>query len=145
MIATRIVLVVTLLVLAIALKVRAEGECAAATLAGTYGFSGNGLDTVRKAGSNTGFAPVVFVGTILFSGDGILSGSFTANGNGHIERGIPFTGAYIVNPDCTGSVAVIERNGYESHFEMTIANGGSEVLAIQTNSGKHRIFIVQKQ
>ena len=51
-----------------------------------------------------------------------------------------------VGADATrGSVAVIERNGYESHFEMTIANGGSEVLAIQTNSGKHRIFIVQKQ
>src|SRR5947209_19469319 len=102
MIATRIVLVVTLLVLAIALKVRAEGESVAATLAGTYGFSGNGLDTVRKAGSNTGFGPVVFVATILFAADGILSASFTGNVYGHIERGMPFTVAYVINPDCTG-------------------------------------------
>ena len=69
---------------------------------GAYGFSGNGLDIVHKSGSQGGsqaFVPVAFIGTLSFTEDGMLSGSFTATGNGHQENGVLFKGAYVVNTD----------------------------------------------
>jgi hypothetical protein len=148
MIAKKVVLLITLIVIALAPALRADNNCAATTINGVYGFSGNGLDIVHKSGTQPGsqaFAPVAFVGTLSFTGDGVLSGSFTANGNGHQENGAPFKGAYVVNADCTGSIAVIENDGHESHFAVTITDSGKEVLAIQTDPGAARTFVVRKQ
>ena len=134
---------------------RAENDCTARTINGVYGFSGNGFDAVQKSAAATansarqaatpGFAPVTFVGTLSFTGDGMVSGSFTANGNGHQEKADPFTGAYVVNADCTGLVAVKEKDGHESHFTVTITDGGKELLAMQTDDGSARSFVARKQ
>lgn len=135
--------------------VRAENACTAASINGVYGFSGNGFDAVHKSAAATAksatqaatpsFAPVAFVGTLSFTGDGMVSGSFTANGNGHQEKADPFTGAYVVNADCTGLVAVTEKDGHESHFTVTITDGGRELLAMQTDDGSARTFVARKQ
>jgi len=154
MTAKRILLLV--IALGIVPALRADNTCTAATIKGAYGFSGSGLEMVHaspallssKSGSQLGrqaFAPVTFVGALSFTGDGMLSGSFTANGNGHQESAAPFTGAYVVNADCTGSIVVAENDGQESHFAMTIADAGKEVLAIQTDAGLARTFMVKKQ
>jgi hypothetical protein len=134
---------------------RAENDCTAATVSGGYGFSGNGFEAVHKSAAATaksasqaatpGFAPVTFVGLLSFTGDGMVSGSFTANGNGHQEKADPFTGAYVVNADCTGLVAVTEKDGHESHFTVTITDGGKELLAMQTDDGSARTFVARKQ
>jgi len=141
---------ILLLVIAIGIvpALRADNTCTAATIKGAYGFSGTGLDMVHGSGSQSSrqaFAPVTFLGTLSFTGDGMLSGSFTANGNGHQESAAPLTGAYVVNADCTGSIVVAENDGHESHFAMTIADAGKEVLAIQTDAGLARTFTVKKQ
>ena len=78
---------------------RSENACTARTINGVYGFSGNGFDAVQSAAATAtaksaaataksatqaatpSFAPVAFVGTLSFTGDGMVSGSFTANGN----------------------------------------------------------------
>jgi hypothetical protein len=149
MIAKRIVLSISLIVIGLAPALRADSNCAATTVTGAYGFSGSGLDiVVHKSGSATGsqtVAPVAFVGTVSFAADGMLSGSFTATGNGHQEIGTPFKGAYVVNADCTGSIAMVEDNGAESHFSVTITSGGNEILAIQTDPGAARNFVIRKQ
>ena len=149
MIAKRLVLLFTLIMIGLAPALRADNSCAATTMNGAYGFSGNGLDiVVHKSGSQTGnqaLAPVAFVGTLAFAGDGMVSGSFTATGNGHRESGVPFKGAYVVNADCTGSIAVVENNGAESHFAVTITDSGNEILAIQTDPGAARTFVIRKQ
>ena len=134
---------------------RADNGCIAATINGAYGFSGSGFEAVHKSAAATansasqaptpGFAPVTFVGTLSFTGDGMVSGSFTANGNGHQEKADPFTGAYVVNADCTGLVAVTEKDGHESHFTVTITDGGRELLVMQTDDGSARTFVAKKQ
>jgi hypothetical protein len=149
MIAKRIVLLITLTVIGLAPALRADNNCAATTMTGAYGFSGSGLDiVVHKSGTPTAsqtVAPVAFVGTVSFAGDGMLSGSFTATGNGHQEVAAPFKGAYVVNADCTGSISMVEDNGAESHFAVTITAGGNEILAIQTDAGAARTFVIRKQ
>lgn len=148
MIARRIVLLVTLIVIGFAPTLRADNTCAASTVTGAYGFSGSGLDIVHKSGSPSAsqtIAPVVFVGTLSFTGDGMLSGSFTASGNGHKEIAAPIKGAYVVNADCTGSIAIVENKGQEAHFSMTITDSGKEILAMQIDPGAERTFIVRKQ
>ena len=147
MIAKRIVLLVTVTVIGLVPALRADTPCAAATMTGAYGFSGSGLDVVHKSGSPAAsqtLAPVAFVGAVSFTGDGMLSGSFTATGNGHKEIAAPFKGAYVVNADCTGSIAIVENGGQEAHFSMTITNSGKEILAMQTDPGTERTFVVKE-
>ena len=149
MIAKRIVLLITVIMIGLAPALRADTPCAAATVTGAYGFSGSGLDiVVHKSGSPSAsqtLAPVTFVGTLSFTGDGMLSGSFTASGNGHKEIAAPFKGAYVVNADCTGSISIVENNGQESHFSVTITDSGKEILANQIDPGAERTFVVKKQ
>jgi hypothetical protein len=147
-IAKRFLLLINLIVIGLAPVLRADPGCAATTMSGAYGFSGNGFEIVHKSGSQTAsqaFAPVAFVGTLSFAGDGMLSGSFTASGNGHKETGVPFKGAYVVNADCTGSIVMVEDNGVESHFAVTITDSGTEIMAIQTDAGTSRTFVLRKQ
>jgi len=145
---------------------RAQTSCTASMMNGAYGFSGNGFDVVHTSAAATPskseatdksatpatttaaaprFAPVSFIGTLSFSGDGMVSGSFTANGAGHQEKAAPFKGAYVVNADCTGLIAVTETDGHESHFTVTITDAGKEVLAMQTDDGSERTFVAKKQ
>jgi len=148
-------LLIALLATSLVPAIHAENDCTAATINGVYGFSGNGFDAVHQSAAATaksasqaatpGFAPVAFVGTLSFTGDGKVSGSFTANGNGHQEKADPFTGAYVVNADCTGLVAMTEKDGHESHFAVTITDGGKELLAMQTDDGSARTFVARKQ
>ena len=148
MIAKRILWLATLTMMGVAPALGAGLPCTAATMKGAYGFSGSGLDTVHKSGSPSSgpaFAPVLFFGAVTFAGDGTLSGWFTANGNGHKENVAPFKGAYVVNANCTGSLAVIESDGHESHFSMTISHGGKEILAMQTGPGAERPFLIKRQ
>jgi hypothetical protein len=151
MTAKRIFLVAVVCMIGLVPILQAENPCTAATLSGDYGFSGNGFDVVSKSASpsnhssNSALAPVAFVGRLSAAGDGTLSGSFTATGNGHMETAAPFTGAYVVNADCTGLMAVMENDGHESHFAMAITDGGKEILAIQTDAGTARTFVVKKQ
>jgi len=144
MITKRIALVSVLFVFGLTSDVWADNGCKAAILRGAYGFAGTGLDVVRKSANAIGVAPITFVGDISFSGKGLLSGSYTADANGRIKHNVQFTGAYVVNSDCTGSAAVLEKSRDESHFEMVILNNGREVRAMQTDRGRQRTFVLQK-
>lgn len=144
MIAKRIALVCMLFAFGLTSVVWADNGCKTAILSGAYGFSGTGIDVVRKSANALGVVPITFVGDISFSGDGLLSGSYTADANGRIKHSVPFTGAYVVNSDCTGSVAVLEKSRDESHFEMVILNNKREVRAMQTDRGTQRTSVLQK-
>jgi len=148
MIVKNILLLTALIALALGSAVASDHQCAASTMKGGYAFSGSGLDMVRHAGSPAHkqvFVPVLFFGTVTFGGDGMLTGKFTARGNGHREDAAPFKGAYVVSTNCTGSLAVIENDGHESHFSMTISDSGREILAMQTDGGAERPFLLKKK
>lgn len=148
MIVKSMLLLTALVAFALGPAVASDHQCAASTMKGHYAFSGSGLDMVRHAGSPAHkrvFVPVLFFGTVTFSGDGMLSGKFTARGNGHREDAAPFKGAYVVNANCTGSLAVIENDGHESHFSMTINDSAREILAMQTDASAKRPFLIKKQ
>ena len=101
-------------------------QCTAATLAGSSGFTFSGF--VKDHGRN-----VPFAGTGLSTSDGAgnLSATITAAENGDVET-FPYTGTYVVNPDCTGSVTSTSGG---ANFSFVIVDGGKEVLGVATDPG----------
>ena len=107
----------------------AQASCTAATLTGGYGFStsGGGSQT-----SSSRFLPNAFVGLAVFNGAGNWAASFTASDNGAISQGT-LSGTYAVSSNCTGSFST---SSGDLNFNFVVVNGGKEILAIETDSGR---------
>jgi hypothetical protein len=56
-----------------------------------------------------------------------------------------FTGAYIVNPDCTGSARFLFFNGAEANLDFVITNDGNDVFIIDTDQGTVEFGTAKKQ
>lgn len=106
-------------------SVYAQSACGLGTLAGTYGFDGNGFVTA-------GTVPVAQVGVATANGAGNVSGSLTANVGGVVSTST-FSGTYTVEPNCTGSETTTQSDGTVSHFTFVIVNGGREARFLQTD------------
>jgi hypothetical protein len=118
----------------------AYGQDACANLQGSYGFSRNGT-----AGSGTISAAAV--GVIVFDGVGNVSGHDTTSVNGNIIRRT-FSGTYVVNPDCTGSITVTFITGTPgrvSPSDFVIVDDGKGLLLINTNAGEVILGSARKQ
>jgi hypothetical protein len=106
----------TLLAVALFLPAaRAQNESARsyATAAGKYGFT----DT----GTVVGVGPRSAIGILtLDAGGNVTKGKATASLNGDIARET-FSGAYTVNPDCTGTITVdiFDQSGITKLFTIT--------------------------
>jgi len=101
-------------------------QCTNATLTGSSGFTFSGF--VKDHGRTVPFAGS---GISTADGAGNLSATITASENGHVET-FPYTGTYVVNPDCTGTVT--STNG-GANFSFVIVGGGKEVLGVATDPG----------
>jgi hypothetical protein len=103
----------------------ADAQCPLgdATKHGTYVVSGTG--------TIVGVGPISAVGEITYDGRGNSIATYTASVNGTIHKGVTVTGAYIVNPDCTGSHT--ESDG--SHYDFVVAPDGSKATWIETDTG----------
>jgi hypothetical protein len=106
----------------------AAGHCTAAMVKGHYGFSFSGF-TQDANGNNF---PVAGTGTATNDGQGNISGTVNASFNGTFET-FPYTGTYVVNPDCSGSVTSTNGN---ANFSTVAVRGGEEILGVATNPGE---------
>ena len=98
-------------------KIR-RNACNETTLAGTYGFSVEGV--------LLGVGPLASVGVMTFDRSGATASQDTTSVNGQISTNSA-AGIYSVNRDCTGKAAIGTRTR-----EFVIVNGGREVIEILT-------------
>ena len=106
---------------------QAAERCNAATVKGHYGFTFSGF-VLDVNGNNLPFA-----GTGVSTNDGEGNSSATVNGsfNGSFQS-FPYTGTYVVNPDCSGSLTSTNGN---ANFLLVVVNGGKEILGMATDPG----------
>jgi len=123
---------VTVLALAIAPAAKAQGKgCSNYTLRGTYAQIGTGMITAPPEMAG----PFANVGTLVFDGNGGLTGGLVVNQNGSTAQATE-TGTYSVNSDCTGTYTVqIAPFGITSQAFFAIDANGDELEIIVTDPG----------
>jgi len=73
-------------------------------------------------------------GRVVFDGHGGLSGREWASTNGG-PSSLTFTGSYTVQPDCSGTVTIVNDNGRTDHGKIALVENGQEVNLIVTDPG----------
>jgi hypothetical protein len=107
----------------------AAERCTAVTLKGNYGFTFSGF-VQDDQGNNVPFSGI---GLGTLDGEGGASATIVLAVNGNIST-LPWTGTYIVNPDCTGSMTATPGSG-NANFSIVIVRGGAEFMGVATNPG----------
>ena len=102
-------------------------QCTTATITGSYGFTFSGF--TKDHGMTVPFAGT---GASTSDGAGNISGTITLSSNGHIATG-PYTGTYVVNPDCTGTLTSTSGG---ANVSFVIVGGGKETLGVATDPGE---------
>ena len=102
-------------------------NCGVHTLRGDYGLVGSGVRGLGPAASET-FATISMV---TYDGQG----GFTANGVSHgqvtgVREGLPVTGTYYVNADCTGGQTTISPNVPPLEDRFVSVDNGREVRTV---------------
>jgi len=100
-------------------------RCSDSDIRGTYRLVTNGTNVAAGRLSAA-------VGIFVADGAGNLAGNVTTSDNGAIFRG-SFTGTYVVNSDCTGSVEI--PGGSFTQADAVIDPGGDSLHLIVTNTG----------
>jgi hypothetical protein len=129
------------LALAIAPTVQAYDKgCSNATLRGSYAQTGTGVITAPPDQAG----PFANVGTLIFDGNGGLTGTLVASQNGMSAQATE-TGTYTVNSDCTGTYTVqIAPFGITSQAFFAIDTNGDELEIIVTDPGSVIICVAKK-
>lgn len=139
-----VILFISMLVLGVVSRMQAQQNqqgqqqpCTLATLQETYGFSFTGfqqlIQTTPPVFATTASFPSAVVGIATFNGAGFFSAEATASNNGTISS-MTASGAYTVNPDCTGSTTIMSE-GFTSTANILIVDNGKEIQFIMTNTG----------
>jgi hypothetical protein len=109
----------------------AREGCTNGSLAGEYGFKGNGT-VVLPNGTD---ADVATVGRTVFDGRGKLTGTDTSSFNGQIAHETS-TGTYTVRPDCTGSETfTLSPSGTVVHADFVLVDKGQQAFFVDTDPG----------
>jgi hypothetical protein len=118
-----------------------ERSCDTRTLFGSYGIATTGF--IVSAGP---VGPVGDVGVISFDGNGAVSQTTTVSLNGSITQSRTSTGTYMVNSDCTGSLAVtLPPPAHLSESNFVIVDNGKELRLINTGNGRVLVGNARKQ
>jgi hypothetical protein len=112
--------------------VAAQGDgdrrvCGTHTLHGNYGLTGTGVRGLGPGASET-FATISMVtydGLGGFSAIGVSHGQVTG-----VREGLPVTGTYYVNPDCTGGQTTIIPGVPPLEDRFVIVDNGREVRTV---------------
>jgi len=105
-----------------------------ATLQGAYVISFTGTAGGPAFNNNPG--PFAALGRIVFDGRGNLAATFTTSILGFIIRGSQFSGTYILNPDCTGTMTFETGSTFEAPTSDIVSTPhGRHISIIQTNEG----------
>ncbi len=123
---------VTALALGISAPAKADDKgCSNYTLRGTYAQTGTGAITAPPDMAG----PFANVGTLVFDGNGGVTGGLVVNQNGSTAQATE-TGTYTVNSDCTGTYTVqISPFGITSQASFVIDNSGDELEILVTDPG----------
>jgi hypothetical protein len=120
------------------LRLMAATPCSAAVLNGSsYGYASHGVVGVGSGNSFPrlgGFVPFADAGQISFGADGSVSGIDNQNFGGVVMPGLPITGTYSVNADCTGTTTMTDA-GVDSSWHFVILRGADQIIFIATPSG----------
>jgi hypothetical protein len=115
------------------------GVCSVASMSGGYSYAVNG----------TVFAPGLVayssvIGTFTADGQGNLYGADTISENGTVQANRQFTGTYLVNSDCTGSVSA-DYSGTLASFTSVLSQSGNRIDFMQTGSGTVGTGVANRQ
>jgi hypothetical protein len=126
-------------VLAIAPTIQASDKgCSNETLRGSYAQTGSGVITAPPDQAG----PFANVGTLIFDGNGGLTGVLVVNGSSVQATEI---GTYKVNSDCTGTYTVeIDPFGITSNAFFAIDTNGDELEIIVTDPGSAITCVAKK-
>ena len=112
-------------------------SCTVADLSGTYVISLNGFTTANNqpdpTGSISNFAPVMAIGTFIFNGEGSVSRAVTVSVGGLLFP-VKDSGTYIVNSDCSGSIA-LPTNSDTFNFNVVDEDSVAIVAMTPNQSG----------
>jgi hypothetical protein len=108
----------------------ADEGCGLHSLSGGYGFAYQGQ--VLPPGSAE--FDIAGSGRVLFDGNGGVSGREWASTNGQLAT-LTFTGSYTVQPDCAGTITIVNDNGRTDHGKIALIEAGQEVNFIDTDPG----------
>jgi len=111
--------------------------CSASRLRGTYTF--------KMEGSNPGTTGFAAVGLQTFDGRGGFSTVNTISVGGSIGAGDAFTGTYIVNPDCSGTMTADFGGGFTSTGYFVATQNGKQLYTIMTDPGSVVTGVFTKQ
>ena len=128
------------LTVGIAPKVQAQDGCSNNTLNGSFGYKATG--TLVAPQPIPGLLAIV--GRETFDGNGGVSASQTVSSNGNIFP-LNLSGAYQVNPDCTGTMSLQLAPGVTLNFFFVIDDSRKEIQVIQTDQGAIVTAIARKQ
>lgn len=104
--------------------------CTPEKLAGRYGFAVSGtILPGNPAGLPQG--PVVTTGVLVLDANGNMQGYETVSFNGSITKGVPFSGTYQLNADCSFT---LDDPGFFTNYGVMVANG-NELLIMSTDYG----------
>ena len=118
----------------------ADKGCSNATLRGSYAQTGSGVVTAPPDQAG----PFANVGTLIFDGNGGLTGALTVSSNGSSAQ-VTETGTYTVNSDCTGTYTVqIAPFGITSQAYFAIDTNGDELEIIVTDPGSVITCVAKK-
>ncbi len=113
----------------------AAGPCNNTTLNGRYALLAYGT---------RGMAPFNAVGTIIFDGNGRLTGSGSVIDTGSVLE-YQSRGTYFVRRDCSVMmVGALSFAGPDTQSGMLV-NDGKKIFAIATETGENFSFIYEKQ
>lgn len=109
-------------------RVWSDPPCSLRTLKGTYLYHCAGV----QGGDEAHFA---FAGKDHFNGDGKATGVFSYSDKDNILHHVSYTGAYTVNPDCTGAYTTVDENGAVGNLDLFFGPDGAEVTFLITDPG----------
>ena len=112
-----------------------EEGCSVASLNGSYGIQSTG--SIVALGP---IGPVAEAGIIKFDGTGGVSQTTTVSTNGFIiPNRSSLSGTYLVNPDCTGDLALVLPvlgGSITSTSHFVIVDHGKEIFLVNTGAGR---------
>jgi hypothetical protein len=114
------------------MKVKAQSGCSVGSVQGNYVSQYTGF--VFPLPGAPAMVPYAGIQQSVADGNGNITGSNTFSLNGVTIRNT-FSGTYTVNPDCTGSTTFTDNFGNVGNADWLVANGGTRILTVNTQTG----------
>ena len=106
-------------------EVEGKPTCTTAGIKGTFGIALNGTPLILDQ---------VAIGGQIKLSSGTITGTENASYAGTITK-TTVSGSYSINADCTGTMTLTPKNLPTLNLNLTVANTGNALVAIETDSG----------